>query len=180
MTQSSFVCVTSAQPRSHFRFRSYESDQLPYEDVAIWEACRATSAAPTFFPPIAIGNPPTLYVDGGLGYNNPIRELLDEVKDLWPTRPTACIVSLGTGLPSLKDVGTSMALFNTIKDIVTDTEQVAEEGPEGNGSSMRYGPCLLSFQCSTWTRRGEVGGMERDGQDQDSHCKLSSTGAANP
>lgn len=36
-------------------------------------------------------------------------------------------MSLGTGLPSLKDVGTSVALFNTIKDIVTDTEQVAEE-----------------------------------------------------
>lgn len=75
-----------------------------------------------------IGKPPTPYVDGGLGYNNPIRALMDEVAHLWPGRGIGCIVSIGTGLGLSSDVGRSIKpLIKTLKEISTDTENVARE-----------------------------------------------------
>jgi len=52
-------------------FRSYSVDGEPRTKCAIWQAARATTAAPTFFKPMSIDNPrpPILYVDGGLGAN---------------------------------------------------------------------------------------------------------------
>ena len=125
---SSFVCVTSEKSRGHFRFRSYESPWNQLDDVAIWQACRATSAAPTYFPPAIIGNPPVAYVDGALGYNNPIRALMDEVRHLWPNHGVGCIISIGTGVPAPRDVGRSIKpLLETLKAMSTDTEKVARE-----------------------------------------------------
>jgi len=76
-----------------------------------------------------IGRPPTAYVDGGLGYNNPIRLLLDEARHVWqPTREIGCIVSIGTGVLASKDIGrTIKPLFESLKDMATDTERVARE-----------------------------------------------------
>ncbi|KAH0542026.1 hypothetical protein FGG08_003575, partial [Glutinoglossum americanum] len=75
-----------------------------------------------------IGKPPTAYVDGGLGYNNPIRPLLDETRHIWPQREIGCIVSVGTGILASKDIGrTIKPLFESLKDIATDTEKVARE-----------------------------------------------------
>jgi hypothetical protein len=61
----------------------------------IWEAARATSAAPTFFEPIEING--IKYGDGALGYNNPTHLAITEARDLWPKRPFGCVISLGTG-----------------------------------------------------------------------------------
>lgn len=61
----------------------------------IWEAARATSAAPTCFEPIEVNG--IKYGDGALGYNNPTRLAINEAHDLWPERPIGCLVSLGTG-----------------------------------------------------------------------------------
>jgi patatin-like phospholipase/acyl hydrolase len=43
-------------------FRSYSTKQQMADRCAIWEAARATTAAPTFFDPMAIGDPPITYV----------------------------------------------------------------------------------------------------------------------
>lgn len=52
--------------------RSYKNSQelslLP--DIKLWEAARATSAAPAYFAPIKVGN--YELVDGGLQANNPL------------------------------------------------------------------------------------------------------------
>ena len=120
--------MTSEKSRGHFRFRSYESAWNQLDDVAIWQACRATSAAPTYFPPAIIGNPPVAYVDGALGYNNPIRALMDELRHLWPNHGVGCIISIGTGVPTPRDVGRSIKpLLETMKAMSTDTERVARE-----------------------------------------------------
>ena len=75
-----------------------------------------------------IGRPPTAYVDGGLGYNNPIRALLDECSHIWPERKIGCIVSVGTGTLLSRDVGrTIKPLFETLEKMATDTEKVARE-----------------------------------------------------
>jgi len=53
----------------------YEDSVLPevrsvLPDVKIWQAARATSAAPSYFKPITVGKYTLL--DGGLGANNPL------------------------------------------------------------------------------------------------------------
>lgn len=126
-----FVCVTSEQPRRNFRFRTYDSPKGSFEEVTIWEACRATLAAPTYFPPVSVGHPPVAFVDGGLGYNNPIQALLEERTNVWPSRDIGCIVSIGTGIAIPQDVGRSLKpLVKTLKKIAVDTEQVARETKE--------------------------------------------------
>ena len=89
-----------------------------------------------FFPPMIIGKPPTAFIDGGLGYNNPIRALVEEVTHIWsPARKIGCIVSIGTGVLVPRDVGRTLKpLFECLKDMATDTEKVAREFKE----EMKY------------------------------------------
>jgi len=69
----------------------------------IWEAARATSAAPTYFVPITINR--VAYCDGGTGWNNPVQLALDEAHNIWPNRPIACVISIGTGLRDAIQLG---------------------------------------------------------------------------
>src|ERR1700761_3095290 len=45
--------------------------------ISIWEAARATTAAPSYFDPIEISN--RKFGDGGFGTNNPVMEMFWEV-----------------------------------------------------------------------------------------------------
>jgi len=73
-------------------FRSYESHE-PHSNCKIWEAARATSAAPNFFKRIEIGRAQP-YIDGGLGRNNRDRRqyvcCTKHVQHTVPTRTTCC------------------------------------------------------------------------------------------
>ena len=88
-------------------FRSYQCRGHNADKCAIWEAARATSAAPTFFKPIGIEKPPpgATFVDGGFLYNNPAELALSEAHRIWTTVKYFCLVSVGTGrLNSVKVV----------------------------------------------------------------------------
>jgi len=80
-------------------FRSYAGEGVGPSKCAVWEAARATSAAPSFFKEMYIDNPrPGVnYIDGGLGHNNPSQVALDEAARIWPTSKNFCLVSIGTG-----------------------------------------------------------------------------------
>ena len=80
-------------------FRSYDSTKEDADHCTIWEAARATSAAPSFFDPIVIRIPPPggSYVDGGVRYNNPSRLALDEARQIWPRVKRFSLISIGTG-----------------------------------------------------------------------------------
>ncbi|KAH7122841.1 ankyrin repeat-containing domain protein [Dendryphion nanum] len=78
------------------RMRTYNSLTSDPFEAKVWEVARATSAAPTFFKPIILGG--IRYGDGGTGWNNPAEEAINEAHRIWPRRPIACLVSLGTGL----------------------------------------------------------------------------------
>jgi len=78
------------------RLRSYDTGTADAFSGQIWEAARATSAAPTFFQPITIKG--VKYGDGGTGWNNPTAEAIAEAHSIWPSRPIGCLLSLGTGL----------------------------------------------------------------------------------
>jgi hypothetical protein len=96
-----FVVATSA---AHTEgrptlFRSYSCRGFSAHPCTIWEAARATSAAPTFFKSIKIAKPPPglEFIDGGLTYNNPAELALEEASRIWPHADKFCLVSLGTG-----------------------------------------------------------------------------------
>ena len=103
MNQLVMMCTYSIGSQKGIPSTSTTSDRRIdrhyHDNLQIWQAARATSAAPTFFKPIHINK--TAYVDGGLGYNNPAFEVFDEAEDLFPNMRSpdgsACLVNIGTG-----------------------------------------------------------------------------------
>jgi predicted acylesterase/phospholipase RssA len=131
----SFVCALSGEARSKVQFtnypRDFEMSSGLYNDAKIWEVARATSAASSFFEPIAFGSNKRIFLDGAVGANNPIRQLWQEAENLWGTGPLEpqiqCLVSIGTGVPAVEPFGTNLrAVAKTLLDIATETEQTAE------------------------------------------------------
>ncbi|XP_039270943.2 calcium-independent phospholipase A2-gamma-like isoform X1 [Styela clava] len=61
----------------------------------LWEAVRATSAAPGYFEEFKYNF--NIHQDGGILANNPSGVGLFECRSLWPDAPIQCMVSLGTG-----------------------------------------------------------------------------------
>ncbi|KAJ8488254.1 hypothetical protein ONZ45_g14017 [Pleurotus djamor] len=85
-------------------FRSYQS-RLPdkYANVKIWEAARATSAAPFYFPSITLQD--TEFIDGGFSFNNPSMLLLAEASvEYGYVRPNGCFLTIGTGMKPKKSL----------------------------------------------------------------------------
>jgi predicted acylesterase/phospholipase RssA len=129
-----FVCATSGNTSTPTLFRSYPSPRgnpSLYNQTKIWEAARATSAAPTFFEPIRIGPTDRTFGDGATGANNPINELWNEAIDIYNgeslDQNLACILSIGTGVPNLKKFGKGVKeVVDSITRIATQTENTAD------------------------------------------------------
>lgn len=130
----SFVCVTSQDSGLPVVMSSYYSKRRGtdlWNITKIWEAARATSAASTFFDPITIGE--ETFTDGATGANNPIHQLWSEAGDVWKDRDGSledqikCILSIGTGVPSLQPFGASLKdVALGLKAIALETEETAE------------------------------------------------------
>ncbi|KAL8726779.1 MAG: hypothetical protein Q9181_005928 [Wetmoreana brouardii] len=68
-------------------------------ELRIWEAARATSAAPKTFKPFHHKPSKQIYLDGAIYHNNPIQIADKERKNLWPSMKTDypdVFVSIGT------------------------------------------------------------------------------------
>ncbi|KAH7340857.1 acyl transferase/acyl hydrolase/lysophospholipase [Rhizoctonia solani] len=144
-----FVCALSrdnmeASIPTHLR--TYESAWNTAPNCKIWEAARATSAAPTFFKPITITDDdgiPRTFVDGGLGVNNPTERVLAEAENLFPDQNVSCILSIGTGQAktismsktnAMSMVVPDLQLLNAVKKMATDCERMADK------MSSRFAP----------------------------------------
>ncbi|KAI1075822.1 FabD/lysophospholipase-like protein [Whalleya microplaca] len=104
-----------------------------FDDIKIWEAARATTAAPGYFKPMELGRDENKipFIDGAMGCNNPAYELVDEATALFGTDCVlGSLLSLGTGYSGPKTIGQrkgilgKMDLLTNVKKIVTDTENV--------------------------------------------------------
>lgn len=82
--------------RQPWFFRSDRAAKDASYDFPLWEVARATSAAPTYFPPARLGNGEWTLIDGGTYANNPALCAYAEARQ---SRPDAeiLLVSLGTG-----------------------------------------------------------------------------------
>ncbi|XP_032825731.2 calcium-independent phospholipase A2-gamma [Petromyzon marinus] len=93
----------------------------------LWEAIRASSAAPGYFQEYKLND--YLHQDGALTVNNPCGLALHECQLLWPGMPWQCVVSLGTGrheLASSSNVSSTSlrAKLSNVITSATDTEEV--------------------------------------------------------
>ncbi|CAG9955926.1 unnamed protein product [Clonostachys rosea f. rosea IK726] len=129
------VCATSKETGDTVCLTSYRPARGVahlYDSTTIWQACRATSAATTFFDPIAIGPYQEQFVDGALGANNPVYTLWTQAQDVWGDDQLRsrlrCLVSIGTGVPALKPVRDDvLGIGATLTSLATETEKTAEQ-----------------------------------------------------
>jgi predicted acylesterase/phospholipase RssA len=151
----------------------------------IWEALRATSAAPTFFEEMKFGTPQVTYLDGGVGFNNPCAEVDYAAKALWEGRSIGVIVSVGTGLQSIPSVkkmaswlpfglGTDISIASALTGMATSTARVDNEMKRMYSSSCtKYyrfdvDRGLADVSLEQWMKEDEMASLTeqymRDGQ----------------
>lgn len=149
-------------------FRSYDAEGVGSSECAMWQAARATSAAPTFFKPMKIDNPPpgVVYVDGGISHNNPSLLAQDEARRIWPASKSCCLVSIGTGRsisakigidPARldRDVEAQRTVFEYIRDFIPDIVswvpgwQRVQNFPKGVVSVIKMANAMASLMTNS-------------------------------
>lgn len=143
--------------------------------IRIWEAARATSAAPTFFKRICIGSKGAEeeFLEGGMGCNNPVlkpievaKEAFPDLKQEFPGREPHfdCILSIG------EYHGPQEAGF-VPKDAANRLDRSIDENGDGHRRDGRAGAetargtahRVFSTECQAWDARynaGRVGKTE--------------------
>ncbi|KAL9622655.1 MAG: hypothetical protein Q9160_002965 [Pyrenula sp. 1 TL-2023] len=135
-----FVCARNARAMKIVRlFRSYKTYNVGTyeEEMKVWQAARATSAAPTFFKRLRIGHKTAQeeFLDGGLGFNNPSKILLDEMVKLYGDQDISCIVSIGAGKTNITEYKMQSffgkliptELIDVLKNMAVDCEETEVE-----------------------------------------------------
>jgi len=124
------VCAIRSSNATVARLVSYSTpDSENLGPIKIWQAARATSAAPGFFPPITIGM--WDYVDGALGANNPSNEILDAAASIWAggeiEDQIECFVSIGFGIQIGSKISARfLDISKALVSISTETERTAK------------------------------------------------------
>ncbi|KAH8751566.1 phospholipase, patatin family protein [Hyaloscypha finlandica] len=132
-----FVCTVQASDSKAHALRSYETKiyDAQYPFCKIWEACRATSAATTFFDPIEIGSKRVKIND-------------------------ALVISIGTGsAPGPKFEGNIASIIKALREIVTASDDAANAFEDAHESMARSD---LYFRFTVHQKLADIGLEEWD------------------
>ena len=133
-------------------------------NLPLWQLVRASTAAPTYFPPevVQVGEHPFLFVDGGMTmYNNPAFQLflmatVEPYNLRWPVGPDRMLlVSVGTGTsPDARAnlQSSDMTLFYSAKSVPSALMYAAIN--EQDFLCRTFGECLAGCELDR-----EVGDM---------------------
>lgn len=195
MDDRGIFAVRDFNMKEPFIFRSYNppssgvKTKEPAEgarviDCPLWEAARATSAAPTFFSPVAIEQ--SIFLDAALGFNNPSWEAYMEVKAIrdQSSRPRAkmCLVSIGSGalhpgpgsglaggLRPLKRRSTRglLGLLESAVSSMTETDRASQkmrrlEDAEKEVAFFRFDPPGEDVPIDDWRKHHKIGSKTRE------------------
>lgn len=139
----------SNNPRAKYNdpARGNSNAKLP-----LWQLVRASTAAPTYFPPqeIRVGGDTFVFVDGGVtSYNNPSFQLflqatLEPYGLMWPVgEKSMLLVSVGTGLHPNAQQGLRSADMHAAAAISTATEALFNAAMYQQDQLCRvFGRCL--------------------------------------
>lgn len=127
----SFVTAIIAKSDHLTLLRTYKSRVEEPINYAIWEAARATTAAPIYFEPVNIktrGRQTTTFINASLAANNPLKVVVQEALEYFGSnRKVQYILSLGTGRPGVikKDLKSTypLELSDKLKKLATDSIQ---------------------------------------------------------
>jgi predicted acylesterase/phospholipase RssA len=151
-------------------FRTYNPPKHATYDCKIWEASRATSAAPTFFKRIEIGSVgmEEQFIDGGMGCNNPTAQVVEEAKIVFPNQHISLIVSIGTGhattiaipKPGWFQKVLPLDVITSLKQIATDCEKTAQQMAKTQSDQIYFRfnvqQGLQKVGLGDWEKLGEV------------------------
>ena len=151
----------SNNPKAKFNDPNQPDSNLK---LPLWQLVRASTAAPTFFPPevVKLGNREFIFVDGGVTpYNNPAFQLflmatLEPYQLMWPSgEDNMLLVSVGTGLTPNINPELKASKMNTIYNATTIP-----------GALMLAAQCEQDFLCRVFGKclsgdviDGEVGDL---------------------
>ena len=133
LTLDRIVCATVESTNTIVNFQNYvlkgERDRRP---VTIIDAACATLSSAKVFEAVEFGTPPSRYVAGDLGANNPIDRIWNEAQRIWGKNGgleplVSCVVSIGAGSPQLRRIQADGPGFtHAMYDIATQTEETAK------------------------------------------------------
>ncbi|XP_068169524.1 calcium-independent phospholipase A2-gamma-like isoform X2 [Antennarius striatus] len=132
--------VNRGTPLKAYVFRNYNllpgvrSHYLGGSQHQLWQAIRATSAAPGYFQEFTLGN--DLHQDGGLLINNPTALAVHECNCLWPNTPLDCVVSLGTG--RIETLGKNGTTYTSLKTKLNNVISSATDTEDSKTMTGRY------------------------------------------